>query len=50
MQNFQYTFKTCKRSFINAFSVCMAVPLSELRRIYHIRRSQLRDRFQENLL
>ena len=27
MRNFQGTFKKCKRSFISAFSICMAVPL-----------------------
>ena len=27
MQNFQGTFKICKRLFISAFSVCMTVPL-----------------------
>ena len=27
MRNFQDTFKTFKRSFISAFSVCMTVPL-----------------------
>ena len=26
MRNFQDTFKTCKRSFINAFWICMTVP------------------------
>ena len=28
MRNFQDTFETCKRSFISAFSIWMAVPLS----------------------
>ena len=28
MRNFQDTFETHKRSFINAFSICMTVPLS----------------------
>ena len=28
MRNFQDTFETYKRSFINAFSICMAVPLN----------------------
>ena len=28
MRNFQDTFETRKRSFISAFSICMAVPLS----------------------
>ena len=27
MRNFQDTFKTRKRSFISAFSICMTVPL-----------------------
>ena len=27
MRNFQDTFKTRKQSFINAFSICMTVPL-----------------------
>ena len=27
MQNFQDTFETPKRSFVNAFSICMTVPL-----------------------
>ena len=27
MQNFQDIFKTCKQSFISAFSICMTVPL-----------------------
>ena len=27
MRNFQDTFETRKRSFINAFSICMTVPL-----------------------
>ena len=27
MRSFQDTFKTRKRSFINAFSICMTVPL-----------------------
>ena len=27
MRNFQDTFRTCKRSFISAFSICIAVPL-----------------------
>ena len=29
MRNFQDTFKTCKQSFIIAFSICMAVPLQK---------------------
>ena len=29
MPNFQDTFKTCKQSFVSAFSVCMTVPLME---------------------
>ena len=29
MQNFEDAFKTCKRSFITTFSVCMTVPLSK---------------------
>ena len=28
MRNFQDTFETRKRSFISAFSICMAVPLN----------------------
>ena len=28
MRNFLDNFETCKRSFINDFSVCMTVPLS----------------------
>ena len=28
MRNFQDTFKTRKRSFISAFSICMTVPLN----------------------
>ena len=28
MQNFQDTFKTGKQPFINAFSICMTVPLA----------------------
>ena len=27
MRNFQDTFKTCKQSFISAFSICRTVPL-----------------------
>ena len=27
MRNFEDVFKTCKRSFISAFSICMTVPL-----------------------
>ena len=27
MRNFSDTSETCKRSFINAFSICMTVPL-----------------------
>ena len=30
MRNFQDTFETGKRSFINAFSICMTVPLSAI--------------------
>ena len=29
MRDFQDTFETCKRSFINVFSICMTVPLSK---------------------
>ena len=29
MLNFQDTFKTRKRSFISAFSICMTVPLNK---------------------
>ena len=28
MRNFQDTFETPKRSFINAFSICMSIPLN----------------------
>ena len=31
MRNFQNTFETRKRSFINVFSICMTVPLSIIR-------------------
>ena len=30
MQNVQDSFKTCKRSFVSAFLICMAVPLNLL--------------------
>ena len=30
MRNFQNTFKTRKRSFISAFSICMTVPLKKM--------------------
>ena len=30
MRNFQDTFKTSKRSFIIAFSICMTVPLTKM--------------------
>ena len=33
MQNFQDTFKTRKQSFINAFSICMTVPLKKVSKI-----------------
>ena len=29
MRNFQGTFETPKRSFINAFSICVTVPLKQ---------------------
>ena len=29
MRKFQYTFETCKRSFIRAFSIYMTVPLKK---------------------
>ena len=32
MLDFQYTFETRKRSFINAFSIGMTVPLSSKRK------------------
>ena len=32
MQNFQDVFETRKRSFINAFSICMTVPLKSRER------------------
>ena len=43
MQNFQDIFKTRKRSFISAFSICMTVPLKgclfsqkkKKKKIYH---------------
>ena len=30
MRNFQNAFETRKRSFVNAFSICMIVPLNDL--------------------
>ena len=35
MQYFQDTFEKRKQSFINAFSVCMTVPLSLQQKIYY---------------
>ena len=41
MRNFQDTFETHKRSFINAFCVCMTVPLI----IFHMEISLREDLF-----
>ena len=27
MQNFQYTFETCKQSFISTYLICITIPL-----------------------
>ena len=35
MRNFQNTFKTRKRSFFSAFSICMTVPLIKMN--FHVR-------------
>ena len=31
MRNFQDTFETSKRSFVSAFSICMTIPITELK-------------------
>ena len=35
MRNFQDTFETLKRLFIRAFSICMTVPLTKIRKIFN---------------
>ena len=43
MRNFQDTFETLKRPFIDAFSIYMAVPLTMKRSIAYIYDSQNRN-------